>query len=370
MRVWFAGGGTGGHLYPAIGIARALIRVRPDVRPLFIGARRGIEREILPATEFDHLLLDLHPLYRSQPWRNWRTISGASRAWRSLRNAARAEPPVAVVGTGGYAAGVALGYAARCGLPIALQEQNSHPGLTTRFFSRYARQIHLGFPEAAQSLRSGRGAIVRDSGNPIDPPAIVRNAANREAAIKSWGFPDASAPVLLIFGGSQGARAINATVHEWVRRSLPPGLQLLWITGRAEFDAYVAAESERVKVHAFVSPMASAYAAADLAVARAGAMSTAELCAWEIPAVLVPLPTAAADHQTANARALERAGAAIVIPQAELNSSRLGEATTALLRDTDRLSTMSRAARARARPHAAEEIARDIATLLPKPNAR
>src|SRR5256885_14295317 len=130
--VLFAGGGTGGHLYPALAIARTLVRLEPRVQPWFIGAQRGIERSVLPGTEFPQLLLDLHPLYRSRPWENWRTLRGAISAWRQLDVLARREQPKLLVGTGGYAAGVALAYAALHHIPIVQQAGDSYPGLTAR----------------------------------------------------------------------------------------------------------------------------------------------------------------------------------------------------------------------------------------------
>lgn len=363
MRVWFAGGGTGGHLYPALGIARALVELHPDVRPLFIGALRGIERDVLPATEFEHQLLELHPLYRSSVWRNWITLTSAGRSWRSLQRLARSERPAAVVATGGYVAGLALLYAVAHRIPIVLQEQNSVPGLTTRFFSRFARQIHLGFPEAEKALHPPRGATIAASGNPIEPPPPIDEQALHSARLR-WGFTGSDVRVLLVFGGSQGARAINSVVAELVREGLAANTRLLWITGKGEYERYATLDGETARVLSFLTPMTDAYAAADLALARAGAMSTAELCAWGIPAVLVPLPTAAADHQTTNARALEVAGAAVVILQNELTPPRLRQTLEQLLQDEDRLGSMAAAARVRARPDAAARIARDVGTLI------
>jgi UDP-N-acetylglucosamine--N-acetylmuramyl-(pentapeptide) pyrophosphoryl-undecaprenol N-acetylglucosamine transferase len=363
VRVWFAGGGTGGHLYPALGIARALVTQVPAVRPLFIGALRGIERDVLPAAEFEHALLELHPLYRSRVWRNWKTLTSAGSAWRALRRLARSEPPRVVVATGGYAAALALLYAVVHRIPIALQEQNSVPGITTRFFSRFARQIHLGFPEAAKALHPPGGALVAASGNPIEPPPMLDEQGLRRAR-ERWGFTDPDSRVLLVFGGSQGARALNTAVAELVRAGLPGGMRLLWITGKGEHERYTSLASGTTRVLSFLTPMTDAYAAADLALARAGAMSTAELCAWGIPAVLVPLPTAAADHQTTNARALEAAGAAVVIPQTEFTPHRLRLSLEELLQDEDRLGSMAAAARVRARPDAAARIAAEVATLI------
>src|SRR6476619_185700 len=187
MRILFAGGGTGGHLYPGLAIARAMVAQAPDVKPFFIGAKRGIERNVLPTTEFPHELLELHPLYRSRPWENWKTLTGGFGAWRRLSSIVRDEKPVCVVGTGGYASGIALAYATVHKIPFAVQEQNSFPGLTTRFFSRYARQVHNGFPEAAQHLHPGAETQIFDSGNPIEPPPTPR--PDRKAARVEWGFP-------------------------------------------------------------------------------------------------------------------------------------------------------------------------------------
>jgi UDP-N-acetylglucosamine--N-acetylmuramyl-(pentapeptide) pyrophosphoryl-undecaprenol N-acetylglucosamine transferase len=358
MRIVVAGGGTGGHLYPGLAIARALVRLAPDVRPFFVGAKRGIERDVLPRTEFPHDLLDLHPLYRTRPWQNWRTLTGAARAWRRLGALARAERIRLVLGTGGYASGLMLAYAAAHRIPAVLQEQNSFPGLTMRAFSRFAREVYLGFPEAALLLRAGRTTEVVDTGNPIDPPPEPR--PDRAAARAAWSLPPREGRVLLVVGGSQGARAVNETVAAWIERGLPDDLHVIWATGRANFAALERYESARVRVRAYLSPIADAYAATDLALGRAGAMTTAELCAWGIPAILIPLPTAAADHQTANARALADAGAAEWIPQSELTVERLDALVRGVITDPVRLRSLAVAARRRGRPDAADTIARRI----------
>ena len=361
--VLFAGGGTGGHLYPGLAIARALARRRPETRPFFVGAQRGIERDVLPTTEFPHALLDLHPLYRRSVWRNWRTIAGAVASWRRFGAIVSERRPRAIVGTGGYASALALAYAAVRGVPYVLQEQNSYPGLTLRFFARWAREVYLGFPEAAGHLRVGKHTAVVDTGNPIEPPPAPR--PDRAAARRSWGFPERTGHVLLVFGGSQGARAVNDTVAEWIRTNRrPPELFLIWATGKGTHAQYAALEGESVRVRPYIAPMSSAYAAADLAIARAGAMGTAEMCAWGIPALLVPLPTAAADHQTVNARALAAAGAAIHIPQAELSVERLDATVRELLAEPNRLEQLARGAALRARPNAAAEIAERIETIV------
>ena len=361
MRIVFAGGGTGGHLYPALAIARAAVALDASVRPLFVGARRGIEREILPGTEFEHVLLDLHPLYRARPWENWRTLAGLGGAWRALGRLYGDERPAVVVGTGGYASGAALGRAVRMRIPIVLQEQNSHPGMTTRVFSRWAREVWLGYGEAAARLHAPPGAWVGETGNPIAPPPDP--LPDRAAARAKWGFPERGGLVLLIFGGSQGARALNEVVGAWVERGVPDRTYVIWGTGRASHDGFAHLESECVRVVPYLSPIADAYAAADLALTRAGALTVAELCAWGIPSILVPLPTAAADHQTGNAKVLAASGAAVMVRQAELTVARLGAEVAAVAHSPELLAERAKGALARGRPRAAERIAERLLTL-------
>lgn len=361
MTIIFAGGGTGGHLYPGLAIARAMVRIDPTTEPFFIGAQRGIEKDVLPGAGFEHDLLDLHPLYRQRPWENWKTLRGAVSAWKRIGLRVKAYHPAAVVGTGGYASGLTLGYAALNKIPFAIQEQNTFPGLTTRFFSRYASQIHLGFPEARAHLKPSPRTKVFDSGNPIEPPPP--DARDKRAGRAAWEFPADRGTVLLVYGGSQGSQAMNEAVAGWVRSGIPEDLFIIWATGRGNHEKYAELESDRVKVRPYLSPVSDAYRAADLALSRAGAMATAELCAWGLPMILVPLPTAAADHQTANARALEAAGAAQVILQSAMSPASLAGAATSLISDPTRLAALSAHALDRARPLAAENIAQSILDL-------
>ncbi len=361
MRVFFAGGGTGGHLYPGLAIARALRQADPRIEPFFIGARRGIEKDVLPQAGFAFELLDLHPLYRSRPWENWKTIRGALGAWRQIAAEVRSEPPACFVGTGGYAAGIALGYAALHRIPFVLQEQNTHPGITARFFSRYAAQVHLGFPEARRYLKPSKHTEIFDSGNPIEPPP--RDALDKAAGRAQWGF-SSNGKVLLVYGGSQGSQAMNEVVAKWIDKGLPPDLQIIWATGRGNYDKFARYESAKVKVRAYIAPISEAYRAADFALSRGGAMATAELCAWGIPVIVVPLPTAAADHQTANAKALSAAGAAEMIRQSDLTVESLSNAVNAMLGDPTRLAQMRQKALERARPNAAADIANQILRLV------
>ena len=361
-RIVFAGGGTGGHLYPGLAVARALVRARPSIEPFFVGALRGIEHDVLPKTEFPHVLLDLHPLYRSAVWNNWKTAAGALTAWRRIDGMVKQQRPALIVGTGGYAAGLMLAYGVVHRIPIVQQAGDSAPGLTARAFSKWSREIYLNFPEAAAALTAHHPGSLIDTGAPIEPPPSPR--PDRRLSRERWGFPANGGHVLLIYGGSQGSLAINRVVAEWIDRGLPTDLFLIWGTGRATYEQFKHCEGPCVRVRDYLSPIADAYAAADFALARAGAMTTAELFAWGIPPILVPLPTAAAGHQTTNAVTLERAGAAVHIPQAQLTVERLDGTIRRLLENPSELQRLAAGAATRARPQAADEIARRILALL------
>jgi UDP-N-acetylglucosamine--N-acetylmuramyl-(pentapeptide) pyrophosphoryl-undecaprenol N-acetylglucosamine transferase len=370
--VLFAGGGTGGHLYPALALAEAMTLERPDVQVHFVGARRGVEAQVLPKRGVPHTLLPFEPIRRERVWRNWRLVPSALRSALGLARLFRRLRPALVVGTGGYASGPACAWAVLSRVPMALQEQNAWPGLTTRWLSRWARQVHLGFPEAAAHLRPGPRTEVLALGNPIRPPdpGLDRGECRRRFGLDPDGV------VVLVVGGSQGARAVNEALLAALERVcagvLPPrptGLQVLWATG----PAHIAGVEERlrrltaaewVRPLGYIEDMPAALAAADVALSRAGAMATAELLAWGIPAILVPLPTAAADHQTGNARALAEAGAAVHLPQRELTPERLWSELVALATDEPRRRRMAEQARARAKPDAAREIAQRLLTLL------
>jgi len=365
VRILLAGGGTGGHLMPALALAQALIELRPDAEPVLVGVQRGIERQVLPAYPFRHHLLPIEPIHRHHWWRNAHWLVILPGVWRAVGKVLRDERPAIVIGTGGYAAGPVVLRAQRAGVPTVLQEQNALPGLTTRWLARRARQIHLGFPEARARLRIGRHTEVFALGNPIrPPPAGPPEPGDRADALRQFGL-DPARPTLLAFGGSQGARAINYAVAGALERRLLDDANVLWGTGLAHEPAFARyAAPGRVVVRGFLDPMALAYRTADLVVARAGAMTVAELCAWGKPSLLVPLPTAAADHQASNARALEAAGAALHIAERDLSPHLLASRVSQLLGDRRRLEALARGARARGNPNAAREVVSKILTLL------
>jgi len=287
-------------------------------------------------------------------------LRGAAGAWREMGELGRALLPALTVGTGGYASGVPLAWAWANRVPIVQHIGDSHPGLTARVFVRVSREAYLGFPEAARWLPHGR-CVLHDTGNPIEPPPDI--PPDPAAARARWGFP-AGARVLLVFGGSQGARPLNAAVAAWIERGLLPRLCVIWATGRSHYDACKQFDRADVRVVPYLSPIAEAYAAADLAFVRGGMMGTSELCAWGIPMLICPLPEAAHDHQTANARTLERAGAAVLLPQRLLREERLAQIVRDLFDDPARLDALHLGALARARPRAAEQIANHILRLL------
>jgi UDP-N-acetylglucosamine--N-acetylmuramyl-(pentapeptide) pyrophosphoryl-undecaprenol N-acetylglucosamine transferase len=360
-RILIAGGGTGGHLMPALAIAQTLADLAPEVEPVLVGAVRGVEARLLPTREHRFHLLSSEPIYRRTWWKNLRWPLIAGRLLREVGRLFALEQPVAVLGTGGYASAPVVWWAARHGVPAAVQEQNAYPGLATRLLSRRVRHIYLGLPEARALLRVGRATEVFDTGNPITPPTPERRAQ----ALARFGL-GGTRPVVLVTGGSQGALAINRAVAGWLDAGGPRDADLLWVTGRATHAEFAArALPPAVQVIDFLDPMADGYAVADLVVSRAGMITVAELCAWGLPSVLVPLPTAAADHQTHNARVLADAGAAALLRQADLTPASLAEQVEGLLGERVRREAVAARARARGRPHAAADIVSKILTLIP-----
>jgi UDP-N-acetylglucosamine--N-acetylmuramyl-(pentapeptide) pyrophosphoryl-undecaprenol N-acetylglucosamine transferase len=359
VKIVIAGGGTGGHLTPALALAQALRDADRDIEPVLVGARRGIEAHVLPRYPFRHHLLPFEPLYRRPWWRNARWLVIGPRVWRAVGTVLREERPALVIGTGGYAAGPVVWRAQRAGLPTALVEANAFPGLATRWLARRARQLHLGFPEARARIGVGRETEVFTLGNPVRPPEPGDPAAARAELGLEPGRP-----TLLVFGGSQGARAINYAVAGALERRLFGDLGVLWGTGIAHEPALARyAVPGRVVVRGFFDSMTAAYRAAALVVSRAGAMTVAELCAWGKPSILVPLPGAADDHQSHNARALAAAGAAIHLPESELTAHALAQRVTTLIGDRSQLESLATNSRQRGNPNAARDIVSRILTL-------
>ncbi len=351
-RVLIAGGGTGGHLVPALNLARELAGRQHPATIMLIGSHRGPDRELLSASGFDYQLIDAPIVDRHRrvknatlPWRLGRAVGAA-------RTVVKGFQPDTVVGTGGYVS-VPVGVAARLARrPLILQEQNRQPGLATRFLARWADRICVAYPGVDEALPGGSRVTV--TGNPIAPQESVK--------ADFTGRLDAARPTLGVLGGSQGARALNMAIIELFADQTDALPNLIWQTGEHHYDHVVAAGRwpERVVIKPFFSPMGAVYPLLDLALCRAGAMTLAELAAWGVPAILVPYPHATADHQMVNARAVEAAGAAITISESEATPRRLSNLITGLLDDRSRRERMAAAARTLAQPQAAQVIADQI----------
>lgn len=373
-RTIIAGGGTGGHLYPALSLTQALKRLaRDEIEILLVGAERGVEARVLPETGLAHRLLPLEPIYRSRPWRNWRLLVSAVRCGWELHDLFRSFRPSLVVGTGGYAAGPVVAWGLARGLPAVLQEQNRYPGLTTRLLAPYVDQLHLGYGGAMKHLWVGGEAEVHVHGNPIRWP---EERPSPDVVRAEFGLGPGR--VVLVVGGSQGAAPINQSLIAAIEAAnagalpaLPPDAQVLWSTGPAHYadiTGRLGRTSDRVAVRTvpYISRMEWALSITTLAISRAGALTLSELCAWGIPAILVPLPHAAADHQRRNARALEAEGAAIVLEETRLleDPGRLWLGMLGLLNEPWVLDSMAEASRAHGNPHAADDIAADLWRLM------
>jgi UDP-N-acetylglucosamine--N-acetylmuramyl-(pentapeptide) pyrophosphoryl-undecaprenol N-acetylglucosamine transferase len=344
---------------PALALADAIREHAPQLEPVLVGAVRGVEARLLPSRDFRFYLLPSEPIYRRTWWKNVRWPFVAGRLLREVSRVFEREQPAAVIGTGGYASGPVVWWAARHRIPSAIQEQNAYPGLASRWLSRRVRHVYLGLPEARRLLRFGPATEVFDLGNPIAPPS----PQNKEGARKKFSLGGIR-PVVLITGGSQGALAINQAVAGWLDRAGPGEADLIWVTGRSTYEKFRGYEATGVRVFDFLDPMSDAYAVADLVVSRAGMITLAELCAWGIPNILIPLPTAAADHQTHNACVLAEAGASLLLPQSELTPDRLAAVVAELLQDPEKRGQMAARARSRGRPNSARDIVYKLLTLI------
>jgi UDP-N-acetylglucosamine--N-acetylmuramyl-(pentapeptide) pyrophosphoryl-undecaprenol N-acetylglucosamine transferase len=349
-RVVIAAGGTAGHVVPALAIADALRDRGAEVH--FVGGQRA-EAELVPAAGYPFHAIRVTGFDRRNPLRALRALLRAGRAvvraWRLLRKLR----PGAVVGGGGYVAGP-VGLAARMlRIPLLLTEADSHLGVANRILAPFAKRVFLSFP-----IEGRDGAKYLVSGRPL---SANTGKADRAAARKRFGIPD-DQQCLLVFGGSLGARTLNEAAFAAFGRAAP--CAVLHVCGRRDYpDLKVLYEAlgspSHYHLEEYVQPFADALAAADVVAARAGG-SVLELAASGLPAILVPYPYATGDHQTANARWMERAGAAVIVPDSELDGPRLAREVAGLIGSPERLRAMSRAAREVARPDAAERIAAEV----------
>jgi UDP-N-acetylglucosamine--N-acetylmuramyl-(pentapeptide) pyrophosphoryl-undecaprenol N-acetylglucosamine transferase len=355
-----AGGGTGGHISPGIAIADALERSAPGIEVFFMGRRDSIEERLVARTGRGFVAVPSMGLRRSADIRNIAmplvVLAGFVRAlgvlaWRR---------PAVAVGTGGFVSVPPILAARALRIPVVLQEQNSYPGLATRVLSRSASSVHTSFEETAAHLPRAREIAL--SGNPVRSEFETTDRAESRRRLDL----NAEGAVVLFVGGSGGARRINEAVMSAAGRMAGMGVELVVQTGPADAERVRAAVAEAgatAIVEPFFDDMATAYAASDLVVSRSGATAIAEIEIVGRPSLLVPYPFATEGHQMKNARAVERAGAAVVVPDDELTGERLADEVFELLKDAARLALMAERARALARPDAAERVAEAVLAL-------
>jgi UDP-N-acetylglucosamine--N-acetylmuramyl-(pentapeptide) pyrophosphoryl-undecaprenol N-acetylglucosamine transferase len=361
LRLLVAGGGTGGHLYPGIAIAEE-VRTATGGDAVFVGTSRGLESRLVPAAGFPLELVTVSGLKRMGVRGLLRGLARLPGAFLESARILRRHRPDVVLGVGGYASGPLVFAAALLGYPTAIQEQNSQPGFTNRMLGRLVRRVFIAFDDAAARFARRK---VRFLGNPVRRTFLERAAAATPAT------DDARAIVIL--GGSQGSRAVNELASGMVRvldarGRLPP---VIHQTGPDQFDEmqvnYAAHGYEgRVEVRAFIDDMPAVLGKAAVCVARAGALTLAELAIMRRPAILIPLPTAADDHQTMNALAFERAGAAVVLPQAEASATRLADLVDEILQNPARRASMADAMGTLARADATRDIVAELLAIARK----
>ncbi|MDE6783545.1 MAG: undecaprenyldiphospho-muramoylpentapeptide beta-N-acetylglucosaminyltransferase, partial [Paramuribaculum sp.] len=336
-RIIISGGGTGGHIFPAIAIANALRRRHPDAEFLFVGALGRMEMERVPAAGFEITGLPVAGFDRRRLWRNFAVVAKLFKSMRRARRILRDFRPDICIGVGGYASGPMLKAAQKAGIPTLIQEQNSYAGVTNKMLARGARRICVAYDEMERFFP--KEAIVL-TGNPIRHD-IATCTTPAEAARKALGF-DPERKLLLVVGGSLGALTINESMSAALPRLAEAGIQVLWQTGKsyAEKAQRQAAGYPGIKASAFISEMATAYAAADLVVARAGAATISELQLLGKPAILVPSPNVAEDHQRKNALALVKADAARMVLDADARAC-LADEILSVISDPNTLASLS-----------------------------
>lgn len=358
LKFIISGGGTGGHIYPAIAIADELKSRYPDAEILFVGAQDRMEMEKVPQAGYSIKGLWISGLQRSLTMQNLafplKLISSLTRSNAILKNF---KPNVAI-GTGGYASAPLLRMASLKNIPCLIQEQNSHAGITNKWLSPKVQSICVAYEGMEKFFPSKK---LRLTGNPVRQDLINITQKNQEA-IQFFGL-DENRKTVLVLGGSLGARKIN----ELVEKSLPffekNKLQVIWQCGKFYEDTYSKKAGKNVKVHAFLNRMDLAYAAADFIISRAGALSVSELCLVGKPVVFIPSPNVAEDHQTKNAQAVSEKNAAILIKENDLDSS-FEKRFSELVFSEENQQILSQNIKRLAKPNATKDIVEEIERLL------
>jgi len=357
LRVIIAGGGTGGHIFPAVAIAHALERMHPGVELLFVGAKGRMEMEKVPQAGFRITGLDIAGFNRSNMLKNLSLpFKLLKSAWQARQILGSFAPDVAV-GVGGYASFPVLNAAQRRGIPTVIQEQNSFAGKSNKLLGRKASAICVAYPEMDRFFPKEKLVL---TGNPVRKPIADSLVTRTEG--QEWLGLDETRKTILVVGGSLGARTVNEAIDNHLGQILEEDVQLIWQTGKPYYEqAQKRAEDfpGRVKVFEFIRQMEYAYAAADLIVSRAGALAIAELCIVAKPVIFVPYPFAAEDHQTGNAMALVAHNAAMMIPDNDAKEE-LAKKIRHLLHDTVMQEIMTQNIKKLAIRDADEQIAEQV----------
>lgn len=363
IRVIISGGGTGGHIFPAVSIANAIREKQPDAEILFVGAEGRMEMQRVPAAGYEIKGLPVAGFDRKHLWRNVSVVIKLLRSRIMARRIIKAFRPMVAVGVGGYASGPTLDVAGKMGIPTLLQEQNSYAGVTNKLLAKNARRICVAYDGMERFFPADR---ILFTGNPVRQNLLHITLTRQEAA-QQMGLDPAKRTVLIV-GGSLGARSMNESVLqqlELIRQQTD--VQFVWQTGKYYSEAIAQQLRERtcpsnLHVMDFISDMAVAYAAADLVVSRAGAGSISEFCLLGKPVILVPSPNVAEDHQTKNAMALVQKDAALYVPDAEAPDNLLPTAISTV-KNTKKLQALSQNILRLARPNAASDIADEVIRL-------
>jgi len=359
-RFLLSGGGTGGHIYPAVAIADELGKRHPDASFLFVGARDRMEMEKVPQAGYEIRGLRISGLERKISWKNlvfpFKLIASLMKANAIVREF----KPHLVIGTGGYASGPTLRMAAARGVPCVLQEQNSFAGITNKWLAKKASRVFVAYEGMDRFFPR---ETLRLTGNPVRS-ALTGSAPDPDKARVAMGLK-AGKKTLLVLGGSLGARRINQLVEKELGFLQEMGIQILWQCGRGYFETYRKYESETVQVRAFIRDMGAAFAAADLIISRAGAGSVSELCLVGKPVLFIPSPNVAEDHQRKNAEAIVGQDAAVMLLESQLDTA-FEKTFGDLVSDPERMKHLGENIKGLARPNATRDIVDEIERLLEK----
>ena len=361
LRVIISGGGTGGHIFPAVSIANAVKALRPDAKILFVGALGRMEMQRVPAAGYEIKGLPICGFDRKNLLRNVVVLYKIWKSQRMAKKIIRDFRPQVAVGVGGYASGPTLNKAASMGIPCLIQEQNSYAGVTNKLLAKKAAKICVAYEGMERFFPADKIML---TGNPVRQ-ALLDTTVTREEALRSLGL-DPSKKTILLVGGSLGARTVNESVLQHLDLVKNSDIQFVWQTGKYYYaniqEQLKGQDIPNLKVMDFITDMGAAYKAADLVISRAGASSISEFCLIGKPVILVPSPNVAEDHQTKNALALADKEAALYVKDAEAPAILLELAVRTVV-DEARLRVLSENVKKLALPDSAEVIAREVIKL-------